>query len=107
MAETCPMHDVFRNDINDLYDKMEHLSKEVSDLREGAAGSREQLKTIFAMLERIEAMLRDYTIEMKATIHSVGDELEAVKSRPTRLWDGAVMALIAAAAGAIVTLLVK
>jgi len=103
----CPYHDTIVRDVAELFGKFDTLSREVVELREGAAGSREQLKTIFSMLERIETMLRDYTTDMKAAINKVAGEVEHIKAKPSRYWDGAIMAIIAAGAGAIVAFLVK
>ena len=87
--------------------RLDVLEASIQALQIGAAAKDEQIKTVFVILAEIKQMLKDYTIEMKGAILRLSNDIETMKGRPGRFFDGAVTAAIAAIVGAIVMYAIK
>lgn len=83
-------------------ERIANLEAKVNALEKDMVEQKTHSATIFTMLEKIEIMLKEYTVEMKTAIQNLGTEIMNVKLRPGRYMDKIVMALIAAGAGALV-----
>ena len=95
----CENHEDCTRRINDTESRMDIIEAVMSELQIGAAAKDEQIKSIFAMLAEIKGMLKDYTMEMKASMFRLAEDIERIKGRPTRLYDGILGTVIAAIIG--------
>jgi chromosome segregation ATPase len=91
--------------LDELNRRLDEAMKEIATLRENARGSMEQLKTLFYAVERIEAMLKDYTVEMRTALTAISTsltselktihaEIDEIKARDGSKWDKIVNAII-------------
>jgi len=96
---------VRRLDAQDL--RLDGIETTIQSLQIGAAAKDEQIKTVFVVLAEIKQMLKDYTIEMKGALLRLSSDIETMKGRPGRFFDGAVTAAIAAIVGALVMWAIK
>ena len=77
-------------------ERLDCLEKEVKTLQIMQATNDERMKTIFNMVAEIKQMI--------ATLQK---EVETIKAKPTRLWDGAMLAIIASVVGYLVSQVFK
>jgi hypothetical protein len=78
---------------------MDIIEAVMSELQIGAAAKDEQIKSIFVMLAEIKAMLKEYTCEMKTSMFRLAEDIDRIKGRPTKLYDGIAGTIIAAIIG--------
>ena len=84
--------------------RLDAVEGTIQNLQIGSAAKDEQIKTVFVILAEIKQMLKDYTTEMKTAMVNFSIELDKLKGRPGRFFDGAVTAAIGAIIGMFVTL---
>lgn len=96
----CENHGEHDRRIAETESRLDIVEAVISELQIGAAAKDEKIKSIFAMLSDIKAMLKDYTVEMKSSMLRLAEDIERLKGRPTRFYDGAISSVIAALIGA-------
>lgn len=96
-------------------EKILELEREISTLREKQAAADEQHKTIFRRLDKQDEMIDSVqrlansverlTLKQETTqnkVDSLCEDLDEIKSRPGRRWEGVVQNAIYAVVGALV-----
>lgn len=96
----CDNHEDCTRRIESTESRLDIVETAIAELQIGAAAKDEKIKSIFAMLTDIKTMLKDYTVEMKSSMSRLADDIEKLKGRPTRFYDGAISAAISALIGA-------
>lgn len=94
------------------------LTRHVLELREHEAAVREQLHTVFSRLDKQDAMLETmHTLSanvglvaegverLDRGVRAVRADVDELKARPGRRWDGVVTVVLTAVATALITLL--
>lgn len=105
--ENCPNHSDMARRIGELEKRMDDAEGKIGTLSEVSVRGEEQIKTVFRILNEIKDMLQNYTDRMEKRIDRLASDLEGVKMRPARFWDGAVAAIVAAIIGAVIGYLAK
>jgi hypothetical protein len=80
--KTCSGHGYLIERIERVEAKIGDFEDEISDLRETNAAGKVQITTLFNVIEEIKVMLREYTVEMKAALKTVSEDILKLKNRP-------------------------
>lgn len=103
----CENHEEIIRRLSEHDTRLDSIEITMQKVQIGCAAKDEQIKTIFIILAEIKQMLKDYTVEMKLAITALAKDVETMKGRPGRFFDGAVTAAIAAIVGAVVMYAIK
>lgn len=90
------LHTGLKNRVEMLEGKLRELEKTIERLLTANAANSERLDMIIGYLTRIENRLDRFDQELKEQ-----------RARPSRLWDGFLLAILSAGMGGIITLLVQ
>jgi len=103
----CSRHEDIERRFGDIEARMDAAEAKIGLLEGANIRGEEQIKTVFRILGEIKELLQTYTERMEKRIDRLAEDIERVKMKPARMFDGFVMAAISAAAGAFIMWLMK
>ncbi len=93
--EKCYLHVDLERRVAKIEDRMSAYEERLNEVEESSIRREEQIKTIFKVLD-----------DINLKIGEILDDIKSIQLRPTRYFDGAVMAMISSLIGAAITYLV-
>ncbi len=87
--------------------QMQTIRAELQDLQVDKAKLEEQMKAVLLALDEIKTLISSMVSELKTKLTKIEEELDKVKSRPMRIWDGMVITLLGLLLGIILRSLMQ
>ena len=90
-----------------LEDQVRAIGNDLNNLRIDKTKLEEQMKTVLFSLEEIKSLISNMVSDLKSNLVKIEEELDKVKSRPMRIWDGMVITLLGLLLGIILRSLMQ
>lgn len=104
-------HDQVHKGILRRVEELEAWRKEVDGvlgvLRVGGATLEERIGMLVKLLEEFKATTNRQLQDMNSKLTELDRELKEMRTRPGRMWDGFILAILSAGLGGVITLLVQ